>query len=73
MTRLFDGAYDFDAFLRSVKSEFRAAWDDMDASLEWFGSDVLLNLEHDGRRLRQLDAESSEKVSQLTARSALLS
>lgn len=73
MIRLFDGAYDFDAFLRSVKSEFPAAWDDMDASLEWFGSDVLLNLEHDARRLRQLEADSSEKLSPLEALSASLS
>lgn len=73
MTRLFEGAYDFDTFLRSVKSEFHAAWDDMDASLEWFGSDVFLNLEHDGRRLRQLDADATEKIAPTLARTASLS
>lgn len=73
MTRLFEGVYDFDAFLRSVKTEFSAAWDEMDASLEWFGSDVFLNLEHDGRRLRQLDADSTERLPSLMARAASLS
>jgi 3-dehydroshikimate dehydratase len=57
MVRLFDGAFDFSHFLESIMTEFQISWEGMDASLEWFGSDVLSTLAHDGVQLRQFESE----------------
>lgn len=57
MVRLFEGAFDFQHFLRALMSELPACWESMDASLEWFGPDVLATLAHDGGQLRRLEAE----------------
>ncbi len=73
MTRLFDGAYDFETFLHTVKAEFPFVWNEMDASLEWFGSDVLLTLEQDGLRLLQFDADASGRTNRPRTRTVSLS
>jgi 3-dehydroshikimate dehydratase len=72
MTRLFDGAFDFSSFLRSLMSEFQLAWEGMDASLEWFGADVLSTLAHDGGQLQQFESEHlpSERASMAAASSS---
>lgn len=57
MVRLFEGAFDFQQFLASVMTEFQLAWGGMDASLEWFGPDVLTTLAHDGGQLLQFESE----------------
>jgi hypothetical protein len=38
-------------------TESQLSWDDLDASLEWFGADVLSTLAHDGHQLQQLESE----------------
>ncbi|HEX5657592.1 MAG TPA: sugar phosphate isomerase/epimerase [Polyangiales bacterium] len=67
MVRLFDGAFDFQSFLRSVMAETQLSWDDMDASLEWFGPDVLSTLAHDGDLLMQFDSEHRSASRSLAA------
>ncbi len=57
MVGLFNGAYDFTRFLRFVLMESRLSWDNLDASLEWFGSDVFGTLRHDRKQLNQLEAD----------------
>jgi 3-dehydroshikimate dehydratase len=57
MTRLFEGAFDFHGFLRSLIGEDPQAWDGLDASLEWFGPDVLATLAHDGEQLLRVASE----------------
>lgn len=57
MIGLFEGAYDFRRFLRFVLTESRLNWDKLDASLEWFGSDVVGTLQKDRLQLRQLEAD----------------
>lgn len=60
MVGLFEGAYDYHAFLSVMRTHFPATWQALDASLEWFGPDVLSNLERDGQRLQQLCADEWE-------------
>lgn len=62
MVSLFDGAYDFKRFLRFVLVESRLSWDSLDASLEWFGSDVTGTLLHDRKQLEQLETELVGRV-----------
>lgn len=57
MVPLFDGAFDFRGFLAFVMTETRLSWESLDASLEWFGPDVLATLEHDRRRIQELESE----------------
>jgi 3-dehydroshikimate dehydratase len=57
MVSLFDGAYDFRRFLRFVLTESRLNWDSIDASLEWFGGDVVGTLKNDRNQLRQFESE----------------
>lgn len=54
MIPLFEGSFDYSKFVRFVCR--RAVWEQLDASLEWFGSDVLGTLERDSRELRLLEA-----------------
>lgn len=69
MVQLFKGAFDFRQFLRFVMTESRLSWESLDASLEWFGPDVLTTLAHDGNDLLQLESELST-ASRLAARRA---
>jgi hypothetical protein len=48
-----EGAFDYDRFLRSVMTGHRLSWSNLDASLEWFGPEVLSTLEHDSNQLLQ--------------------
>jgi 3-dehydroshikimate dehydratase len=57
MVNLFQGACDFEHFLRTVMLEAAPQWETIDASLEWFGANVFSTLEHDSRRLRALESE----------------
>lgn len=57
MIGLFEGAFDFNGFLRKVMTESPIAWESLDASLEWFGPTVLSVLEQDRERLAQLEIE----------------
>lgn len=57
ITPLFEGAYDFKEFLRVVMSQSQLPWQDMDASLEWFGPKVLSTLASDSRELIALQAD----------------
>lgn len=61
MVRLFEGAFDFRAFLSFVMTESGLSWESLDASLEWFGSDVLATLEHDRLQIQQLESERSSR------------
>jgi 3-dehydroshikimate dehydratase len=70
MVQLFDGAFDFRQFLRSVIAESRLAWENLDVSLEWFGADVLSTLAHDGLELRQLETEQLSATRQALRRAA---
>lgn len=58
MVPLFEGSFDYQRFLQFACS--RASWHELDASLEWFGADVLGTLERDSRELRHL--ESLERI-----------
>lgn len=62
MVNLFDGAFDFANFLRFVMTESPLPWGSLDASLEWFGPNVLSILEHDSKQLRQLESESPDRL-----------
>lgn len=53
MTPLFDGAFDFSEFLAYVKERSNLCWDSLDASLEWFGTDVMSSLEKDNGIIEQ--------------------
>lgn len=57
MVGLFEGAFDYRRFLRSVMNESRLSWSNLDASLEWFGPDVLPTLESDCSQLQQLESD----------------
>ena len=59
MVSLFEGEFDFRSFLSFVMTESQLSWDSLDASLEWFGPDVLATLEHDRLRLQELEAEQT--------------
>jgi 3-dehydroshikimate dehydratase len=62
MVELFEGAYDFERFLRFVLTESNLNCDSLDASLEWFGADVFATLQGDRFQLRQLEAETLGRV-----------
>jgi 3-dehydroshikimate dehydratase len=72
MTHLFEGAFDFERFLRFVITESQLAWEGLDASLEWFGPDVLSTLADDGNRVRQLESEHLARAQSMTRRAANL-
>ena len=57
MVNLFEGAFDYRKFLAFVMNE-TALWPTLDASLEWFGPNVLDTLEHDAQQLSLLEAET---------------
>lgn len=57
MVNLFQGACDFEHFLRFAMLEAAPQWETLDASLEWFGANVFSTLEHDLRRLRAIESE----------------
>lgn len=61
MVELFAGAFDFEHFLRFVQRQFPVRWGTLDASLEWFGGDVLSTLERDCAQLSWLDSEASRR------------
>lgn len=56
MTALFNGEYDFKQFLTYLMKESSVAWQNMDASLEWFGPNVLATLDHDRKQLAKLES-----------------
>lgn len=58
MVPLFEGSFDYNHFLAFACK--RASWKQLDASLEWFGPDVLGTLERDSRKLRHLEARERE-------------
>ncbi|MFT4175131.1 MAG: sugar phosphate isomerase/epimerase [Luteolibacter sp.] len=58
MVGLFEGAFDYHQFLAHVMTE-TSLWPTLDASLEWFGPDVLATLEQDAKKLFLLEAEMS--------------
>ncbi|HSC88408.1 MAG TPA: sugar phosphate isomerase/epimerase [Polyangiaceae bacterium] len=60
MVRLFEGAFDFRRFLRAAMTESQLPWEGLDASLEWFGPDVLSTLARDNRELRAFESEIRE-------------
>ena len=63
MVPLFAGAFDYDAFLAGLASDPR-----LEASLEWFGDDVMSTLSHDRHAIEQLSiASSSGMRARLTA------
>jgi 3-dehydroshikimate dehydratase len=49
MVPLFEGAFDYDAFLADLACDSR-----LEASLEWFGDDVMSTLSHDRHAIEQL-------------------
>lgn len=51
MVNLFDGAFDFEAFLTHLQTKSALSWDSLDASLEWFGPNVSSTLEEDSALL----------------------
>jgi 3-dehydroshikimate dehydratase len=57
MVSLFNGAFDYRKFLAHVMNE-TALWPMLDASLEWFGPNVLGTLERDAEQLSLLEAET---------------
>lgn len=57
MVSLFEGAFDYRKFLAFVMNE-TSLWPTLDASLEWFGPDVLTTLEQDSEQLSLLEAET---------------
>lgn len=59
MVSLFEGAFDYAAFLQMALHQDSRRLGELDASLEWFGPAVLATLNRDMRQLRQLmpDAE----------------
>jgi 3-dehydroshikimate dehydratase len=57
MVSLFEGAFDYRRFLQTVMADSRLHWESLDASLEWFGGDVLPTLARDATELRELEAE----------------
>ncbi|MES2738216.1 MAG: sugar phosphate isomerase/epimerase [Verrucomicrobiota bacterium] len=57
MVSLFEGAFDYREFLAFVMNE-TSLWPTLDASLEWFGPNVLATLEQDAEQLSLLEAET---------------
>lgn len=56
---LFEGEFDYYRFLRFLCS--RSAWQTLDASLEWFGANVLATLERDSQDLRSFESHQNER------------
>jgi 3-dehydroshikimate dehydratase len=56
MTPLFNGEYDFKQFLDYLMKESAIPWQNMDASLEWFGPDVFATLDNDRKELAKLES-----------------
>ncbi len=71
MVKLFDGQYDFSAFIRFLMSQSQLPSETIDASLEWFGGDVLTTLAHDCRAL--VDSQGSRYAQPVSARESDLS
>ena len=71
MVSLFEGAFDYRKFLAFVMSE-TSLWPSLDASLEWFGPNVLTTLEQDSEQLSLLEAETLglQELGQTTATTA---
>ena len=57
MTSLFTGEYDFRKLLTYVMTESTIPWQNMDASLEWFGPDVFATLDKDRKELASLESQ----------------
>jgi 3-dehydroshikimate dehydratase len=57
MTPLFKGEYDFKQFLAYLMKESSIPWQNMDASLEWFGHDVCATLDNDRKALAKLESD----------------
>jgi 3-dehydroshikimate dehydratase len=56
MTPIFNGEYDFKQFLDYLMKESAIPWQNMDASLEWFGPDVFTTLDNDRKELAKLES-----------------
>ena len=68
MTPLFNGEYDFKQFLTYLMKESNVPWQNMDASLEWFGPDVFTTLDNDRKELAKLESHFIQQPeSELTA------
>ncbi|RYZ03053.1 MAG: sugar phosphate isomerase/epimerase [Myxococcales bacterium] len=65
MVPLFEGAFDYRAFLAELAGDAR--WD---ASLEWFGDDVKGTLSRDRRAIEQLASAPAARGQRLNARAA---
>jgi 3-dehydroshikimate dehydratase len=63
MVPLFEGAYDFERFLRALMNEYPARWRELDASLEWFGPDAVSTLSSDIFALLRLETEAALRTS----------
>ncbi len=57
MASVFEGAFDFDTFLRFVMQQDKVNWRDLDVSLEWFGGDVFCTLDKDQRAIGTLQGQ----------------
>ncbi|MFY0640456.1 MAG: sugar phosphate isomerase/epimerase [Bermanella sp.] len=57
MTPIFNGEYDFKNFLAYLMTHSSVPWQNMDASLEWFGPDVFATLDHDRQALAKLESQ----------------
>lgn len=71
MVSLFEGAFDYRKFLAFVMNE-TSLWPTLEASLEWFGPDVLTTLEQDAQQLALLEGETLglQRLQETTASSA---
>jgi 3-dehydroshikimate dehydratase len=68
MTPLFNGEYNFEQFLAYLMKDPSMPWENMDASLEWFGPDVFATLDHDRKELAKLESNFiQQSKSDLTA------
>lgn len=59
MVPLFEGAFDYDTFLSELTGDSR-----LEASLEWFGDDVMSTLSHDRHAIEQLGVARPLAVAQ---------
>ena len=68
MTPLFNGEYDFKQFFDYLMNQSSLPWQNMDASLEWFGPDVLKTLDNDRQALAKVESQYlNQKMPQTAA------
>lgn len=71
MVRLFDGSFDYGRFLRHLAKD-SGTWARLEASLEWFGPDVVSTLEADRKNLSAWEAQWVLERSPMTNAAARL-